>query len=414
MPGATISEIRRRRNTNRCGNSRDWGFEINPLMVRAKSVEELVAHYQLIEAQRSSLGYDIDGVVYKVDQLDLQRALGLRLRRAALGDRPQIPGRAGDDDGSQGIDIQVGRTGTLAPVARLAPVTVGGVVVDNVTLHNEDYIEGLDSNGQPIREGSDIRIGDTVRDPAGRRRHPADRRASCSEKRPADARALRVPARSARCLLHAATRESATRRRQGGSRRCTGELICAAQAVERSAISCRAARWTSRGSARKQSTCSSMPTAKTLPTSSVRPRAGRHLFTREAQARSARRRRASSREGRSAVERTYEGATSCLPRSTRGASRARPLHLRARHPPYRRDDGSGSRALPDLLDHRSDADPRRQGDGGRRRSGHGCCRRSTASATRSIGALARFLRQGAQRRGARCAARKQVIASRMW
>ena len=80
-------------------------------------------------------------MVYKVDRLDWQERLGFVSRSAALGDRAQIPGRAGETM-LEGIDIQVGRTGTLTPVARLEPVTVGGVVVPNATLHNEDYIKG--------------------------------------------------------------------------------------------------------------------------------------------------------------------------------------------------------------------------------------------------------------------------------
>ena len=139
----------------------DWGFAISPLMVRAKSVDELLAQYRLIEAQRSSLGYDIDGVVYKVDQLDLQRRWGFVTGEPRWAIAHKFPAEQATTVLRQ-IDIQVGRTGTLAPVARLDPVSVGGVTVVNVTLHNEDYIAGKDSNGLPIRDGKDIRIGDTV------------------------------------------------------------------------------------------------------------------------------------------------------------------------------------------------------------------------------------------------------------
>ena len=153
---------RRRRSTIRCGNSRDWGFKISPLMVRAKSVDELIAHYKLIEAQRVRAR-----LRHRRRRLQGRPArpaapLGLRVRRAALGGRPQIPGRAGDDHGSQGSTSR-----WAAPARsrrsrgwRRSPSAASWST--NVTLHNEDYIKGLDSNGQPIREGNDIRIGDTV------------------------------------------------------------------------------------------------------------------------------------------------------------------------------------------------------------------------------------------------------------
>ncbi|MBN9551528.1 MAG: NAD-dependent DNA ligase LigA, partial [Alphaproteobacteria bacterium] len=140
---------------------REWGFKVSPLMVRAKSVDELIAQYHKIEELRSSLGYDIDGVVYKVDQLELQRRWGFVTGEPRWAVAHKFPAEQAMTTVEK-IDIQVGRTGTLAPVARLAPVTVGGVVVENVTLHNEDYIKGFYSNGQRIRDGIDVRIGDTV------------------------------------------------------------------------------------------------------------------------------------------------------------------------------------------------------------------------------------------------------------
>lgn len=129
------------------------------------------------------------------------------------------------------IDIQVGRTGTLAPVARLAPVTVGGVVVENVTLHNEDYIKGLDSNGQPIRDGCDVRIGDTV----------VIQRAGdvipqivsvVIDKRPADAVPYEFPQTCPICGSPATREINEKTGKEDSRRRCTGELICPAQAVE--------------------------------------------------------------------------------------------------------------------------------------------------------------------------------------
>ena len=208
----------------------DWGFKISPLMIRAKTVEELISHYKLIEAKRSSLGYDIDGVVYKVDRLDLQRRWGFVSGEPRWAIAHKFPAEQATTTVRK-IDIQVGRTGTLAPVARLAPVTVGGVVVENVTLHNEDYIKGLDSNGQPIREGNDIRIGDTV----------VIQRAGdvipqivsvVIDKRPADALPYEFPHTCPVCGSPATREINEKTGKEDSRRRCTGELICAAQAVE--------------------------------------------------------------------------------------------------------------------------------------------------------------------------------------
>lgn len=208
----------------------EWGFKVSPLMVRAKSVDELIAHYHLIEAQRSSLGYDIDGVVYKVDQLELQRRWGFVTGEPRWAIAHKFPAEQAMTTVRR-IDIQVGRTGTLAPVARLAPVTVGGVVVENVTLHNEDYIKGLDSNGQPIRDGNDIRIGDTV----------VIQRAGdvipqivsvVVDKRPPDAVPYEFPHKCPICGSPATREINEKTGKEDSRRRCTGELICPAQAVE--------------------------------------------------------------------------------------------------------------------------------------------------------------------------------------
>jgi DNA ligase (NAD+) len=209
----------------------EWGFRISPLMVRAGSVEELIAQYHVIEEKRSSLGYDIDGVVYKVDQLELQRRWGFVTGEPRWAIAHKFPAERAMTTVKR-IDIQVGRTGTLAPVARLAPVTVGGVVVENVTLHNEDYIKGLDSNGQPIREGRDIRVGDTV----------VIQRAGdvipqivdvVIDKRPRDAAPYDFPHVCPVCGSPATREVNEKTGKEDSRRRCTGELICAAQAVER-------------------------------------------------------------------------------------------------------------------------------------------------------------------------------------
>jgi DNA ligase (NAD+) len=208
----------------------DWGFAVSPLMIRAKSAEELVAHYRVIEAQRSSLGYDIDGVVYKLDRLDLQRRWGFVTGEPRWAVAHKFPAEQATTVLRQ-IDIQVGRTGTLAPVGRLDPVTVGGVTVVNVTLHNEDYIRGVDSFGQPIRDGADIRIGDTVVIQRAGDVIPQIVKVIL-EKRPKDAKPYVFPDKCPICGSPAVREVNDKTGKADARRRCTGELICPAQAVE--------------------------------------------------------------------------------------------------------------------------------------------------------------------------------------
>ncbi|SFQ41430.1 DNA ligase (NAD+) [Roseivivax halotolerans] len=201
------------------------GFQTNPLTAICTGPEEMLAHYARIEEQRATLGYDIDGVVYKVDDLALQARLGFRSTTPRWAIAHKFPAELAWTR-LEKIEIQVGRTGALSPVARLAPVTVGGVVVSNATLHNEDYIAGRDANGAPIRDGKDIREGDWVQ--VYRAGDVIPKVADVDlGKRPKDSQPFAFPQECPRC-------GSAAIREEGDAvRRCTGGLICPAQAVER-------------------------------------------------------------------------------------------------------------------------------------------------------------------------------------
>ena len=201
------------------------GFVVNPLTRLCKDIDDVLAFYRKIGADRAALGYDIDGVVYKIDRLDWQERLGF----AGRNPRWAVAHKFAAEQATtvlNGIDTQVGRTGALTPVARLAPVTVGGVVVQNATLHNEDYIKGIGNDGNPIRDGVDIRIGDTVL--IQRAGDVIPQVVSVVlEKRPGSAKPYEFPTKCPVCGSHAI--------RENGEvvTRCTGALICPAQAVER-------------------------------------------------------------------------------------------------------------------------------------------------------------------------------------
>ncbi|TCL93862.1 DNA ligase (NAD+) [Rhizobium sp. PP-WC-2G-219] len=207
-----------------------WGFPVNPLTQRLTSVAAILDHYRQIGLTRPELDYDIDGVVYKVDDLVLQGRLGFRSRSPRWATAHKFPAEQAFTI-LTAIDIQVGRTGALTPVARLVPVTVGGVVVTNATLHNEDYIKGIGNAGQPLREGRDIRIGDTV----------IVQRAGdvipqivdiVEEKRAADSAPYVFPKTCPVCESHAVREVNEKTGKVDSVTRCTGGFVCRAQAVE--------------------------------------------------------------------------------------------------------------------------------------------------------------------------------------
>ncbi len=202
-----------------------FGFVTNPLTQTCAGPSEMIAHYRAIEAQRATLGYDIDGVVYKVDDLDLQRRLGFRSTTPRWAIAHKFPAELAWTT-LEAIDIQVGRTGALSPVARLKPVTVGGVVVSNATLHNEDYIAGRGGDGQPIREGRDIRVGDWVQIYRAGDVIPKIKDVDLA-RRPGDAEPYVFPDTCPECG------SDAIREDGDAVRRCTGGIICPAQAVEK-------------------------------------------------------------------------------------------------------------------------------------------------------------------------------------
>lgn len=201
------------------------GFQTNPLTRLCHDADGMIAAWAEIEQQRATLGYDIDGVVYKVNDLSYQTRLGYRSTTPRWALAHKFPAETAWTRLDR-IDIQVGRTGALSPIARLEPVTVGGVVVSNATLHNEDYIAGRDSTGAPIREGRDIRENDWVK--VYRAGDVIPKIADVDlARRPEGSQPYQFPRTCPQCGSDAI-------REPGDSvRRCTGGMACPAQAVEK-------------------------------------------------------------------------------------------------------------------------------------------------------------------------------------
>jgi DNA ligase (NAD+) len=214
---------------------RRWGFKVNPLMRRATGADEALAAYREIERERARLDYDIDGVVYKVDSLALQQRLGFRTRSPRWAVAHKFPAEKATTV-LEAIDIQVGRTGALTPVARLKPVTVGGVTVVNATLHNEDYIRGFGRDGTPLRTGPDgspvdIRIGDTVTVQRAGDVIPQVLDVDLAL-RPKGAKPFQFPT-TCPCPLHTPiVREETVGGGEAIVRRCSGEFACPFQRKE--------------------------------------------------------------------------------------------------------------------------------------------------------------------------------------
>jgi DNA ligase (NAD+) len=206
------------------------GFKTNPLAKVCRSADELLAFHHAIETQRGELDYDIDGVVYKVDRLDWQERLGFVSRTPRWAIAHKFPAERATTV-LRDIEIQVGRTGSFTPVGKLEPIGVGGVIVQNVTLHNEDYIKGIGGDGEQLREGRDIRIGDTV----------VVQRAGdvipqvvdvIIDKRPKGAKEFHFP-KKCPCPLHTnVVREETAAGEEGSRARCSGEFACPYQKIE--------------------------------------------------------------------------------------------------------------------------------------------------------------------------------------
>ncbi len=302
------------------------GFTTNPLTRLCHSVEELLGFHREIETRRSHLDYDIDGVVYKVDRIDWQERLGFVSRTPRWAIAHKFPAERAMTV-LRDIEIQVGRTGSFTPVGKLEPVGVGGVIVQNVTLHNEDYIKGIGGDGEQLREGREIMIGDTV----------IIQRAGdvipqvvdvVIDKRPDDARSFHFP-KKCPCPLHTdVVREETAAGEEGARARCTGEFACPYQKIEHLKLFASRRAFDIDGLGEKQ--------IAVLFRTGLGEGAGRYLHAAAAQ-------RQAQAGGNRRLWRDVGAQSVCRDRRP-PHHRAGALHLRARHAPGRRDHGAGAGA----------------------------------------------------------------------
>jgi DNA ligase (NAD+) len=199
---------------------KSWGFPVNPLARRCRTVDEVLEFYEDVQHKRADLGYDIDGVVYKVDRLDLQNRLGFVSRSPRWATAHKFPAEQAESTVER-IAVYVGRTGTLTPVAHVKPVTVGGVVVQNVSMHNEDEVAR-----------KDVRVGDTVIVQRAGDVIP-QLVAVVLERRPKGTHPYKIPDRCPVCGSHAIREINPKTGEPEAARRCVNALSCPAQAVER-------------------------------------------------------------------------------------------------------------------------------------------------------------------------------------
>ena len=197
-----------------------WGFPLNPLTKRFETVDQCLKYYEEIQHKRASLGYDIDGVVYKIDRLDLQNRLGFVSRSPRWAVAHKFPAEQAESIVER-IEVYVGRTGALTPVAHVKPVTVGGVVVQNVSMHNEDEVAR-----------KDVRVGDTVVVQRAGDVIPQLVRVVL-ERRPKNTKAYKMPEICPICGSHALREVNPKTGEPEAVRRCVNTLSCPAQAVER-------------------------------------------------------------------------------------------------------------------------------------------------------------------------------------